>query len=140
MSARGTFVRERRYGEFLVRFSYVNANPGQIGSEHAPAMVLCRPEKYGNRNAIMIFDDAAHKYVNTGKHGGPSEYCVHQAAMFAEMLGLPGDRRTVFRICEAVLDSIPDLFAMPPYDDEPKLVGEVDADFGATRVNGNLYQ
>jgi hypothetical protein len=140
MSNRETHVKTRSYGDFCVKFTYVNANSREIGSEHEPCIALCRPEKFGVRAAIFIFDNAIHQYVNDGKRGGPSLYCIKQAAQYAEILKLTPDRRTVFRICEAILDSVADLYAMPPYQDKPVVVGGVEANFGGTRISADLYQ
>jgi hypothetical protein len=135
-----TIVREKTYGDFLIRFAYVNTTPHEIGSTHDACIMLCRPERFGVRNAAIILDNAIHKYVKDSAGGGPSQYCCDQAALFAEMLGLTPDRRTIFRICEAIIDSVEGLYAMPPYNEPNKVIGEVEANFGGQRIISELYQ
>lgn len=140
MTKRGTFVREKKYGDFSVRFTYANTKPREIGSGHEACIAIVRPEHYGVKTMVMIFEDAIHQYVNDGTRGGPSDYCIAQCANFAELLGLTVDKRTVFRLCEAILDSVADLYKMPPYMDEQKVIGEVEANFGGTKISTELYQ
>jgi hypothetical protein len=129
---------ERRFGDILVRFHYINLTPQEIGAEHEPAIFVTRPEWSGAHSAYVIPESTAHQWVSSGKQGGPSAHAIHESARIARMLGLTVDRRTVFRIVEAVLDCIPDLLDMPPWQPPQRVVGEFDANMGGKRINGAL--
>jgi len=118
--------RERRYGDLLVRFQYVKADSREIGGEHEPALVLCRPQRSKVRAAWVIMLSAAYKYVDDGETGRHSKYMVDVSESIAKMLHLPSDRHSRFLIAEAILDSLPDLLDMPPWEAAQKAVGEVE--------------
>lgn len=138
MSARPPVGGERLFGDILVRFHYLKADPNEIGGEHEPAMAITRAVGSGKGRGWFICESAAHLYVSSGKQGGPSSYCVQQSAAIAELLGLTADRRTCFRICELILDCIPDLLQMPPWTPKAVVTGEYEAWMGGTKVTGEL--
>ena len=131
-------LRERRYGDLLVRFQYVKPNAHLIGEEHEPALVICRPERSGVRSAWIIMMTAAHKYVDDGETGCHSEYMENATMKIATMLGLRTNKRTRFGIAEAILDSLPDLLHMPPWSRAQKVIGEVEANFGGTLIKSEI--
>jgi hypothetical protein len=130
--------KERRFGDLLIRFHYIQYDSSEIGGEHEPTMVLTRAEGEGRRSGWFIRESVIHEYVESGKSGGPSELALQRSAMIADFIGLTPDARTCFRILEAILDSIEDLFAMPPWSPEQQVVCEFDAHFGSQRISGEL--
>lgn len=138
MSARPPVANERRSGDLLVRFHYIKADPAEIGGEYEPMMVITRPLGAGKSAGFAIALSAAHLYINDGTRGGPSNYCIAQAANCAGQLDLTVDKRTCYRICELILDSLPDLLKMPPWTPPAVVTGEYEAWIGSTRVTGEL--
>ena len=112
---KNTIVKERDYGEFVLRFQYVNPEPGDLRSGHEPAIVIARPKRMSVRSAWIIMLGASWKYVDDPQKGGHSDYMVTATTKIAEMLKLSQDPKTRFKIAEAILDNLEDLINMPPW-------------------------
>lgn len=125
-----TLVRSRSYGDFTVRLEYLNPNPREIGSEHEPALLICRPPQSGVKSACVIMLNAAHQYVQDGTSGKPSLYALQQAGVFCDVLRLHPDRNTIFKLVTAIVDNLDDLYDMPPYAAPQTVVGEATLNVG----------
>lgn len=119
-----TLVRERRHGDFTIRLEYVNPNPRDLDSGHEPALLICRPPQTRCKSACIIMLNAAHQYVQEGTSGTPSLYAIAQAETFCNVLGLWPDKSTIFKLVTAIIDSLDDLYDMPPYAAPAIVTGE----------------
>lgn len=130
-----TIVREKGYGDFVLRLQYVNPNPHEIGSSHEPAIVIARPKRLQARSAWIIMLSSAWKYVSDGKTGNHSKYCQVASYEICKMLGLPQSKMVAFQIAEAINDTLEELINMPPYDPpraEP--MGTIEGNIGSHKV------
>jgi len=133
-----TIVREKRYGDFVLRFQYVNPTPHELFSEHEPAMIVCRPSRSDVKAAWIIMLTAAWKYVDDPKKGTHSEYMVHATRQIERMLQLGDSVQTRFKIAEAILDNLEDLLNMPPFARESTLRGDVILKIGEPGQAGSV--
>lgn len=110
-----TILRERDYGEFVIRHQYVNPNPQDLSSDHEPALVIARPKRMGVKSAWIIMLGASWKYVDTEGGDTYSSYMVEATVRIADMLKLSQDSKSRFRIADAIMENIEDLINMAPW-------------------------
>lgn len=134
-----TVYSTRDYGEFLLRLQYVNTNPHDLGTDHEPAIVICRPKRTQSRAAWIIMLSSAFKYVDDPKKGGHSSYMQAATLQICKMLGLSENRQQAFRIAEAILDNLEDLINMPPVNWQPDPIADIQADIGGTKIEASIH-
>ncbi len=96
----------KNYNDFVVFFQYV-----EIDKNMEPVMVVGAP-RY--KSAYIIPLNVAYKYADSVT-GEPTDYLVQAALTIGETLRLGVDKLTVYRICSAIVDNLPDLVSMPPH-------------------------
>lgn len=101
-------------GDFGVLFSWFNPQPRRLDSEHEPVMALVR-RAGGEGRSFMIALSAAYLYADS-ESGQPTPYLLQRAFTVASVLGLHPDRSTIRRICDAIVDNLPELIRMPPWE------------------------
>ena len=121
-------VSIRSHGDIEVVFTYADGDP----------LMLLRP-RYARsfKVAFGIKLEAAWKYYD--KDAGETMHSVYAVAMsvkIAEDLHMKPDPRTRYRICEAILESIDELNAMPPLDEAPKVAADVE---GTMRIGDETF-
>lgn len=96
----------RLHGDIGVSFQWVNDEP---------AMILFPAKKSSiGAGAFVLCLSAAHRYADS-KTGGPTPYLIRSAAMAAGQMGfMQTDTFVIRKIADVILDSLPDLIAMPP--------------------------
>lgn len=107
----------RQHGDIGVSFQWVNEEP---------AMILFPARKsLPGAGAFVVGLSSAWKYADS-KSGAPTEYLVRMAVNAAVQLGFSRtDTFAARKIAEVIVDSLPDLVAMPP---EPQSFNERQAD------------
>lgn len=121
-------VAIRPHGDLEVVFTYADGDP----------LMLLRP-RY-SKSAKVAFGiklEAAWKYYD--KDAGETMHSVYAVAMsvkIAQDLKMKPDQRTRYRICEAILESIDELNAMPPIDEAPKISSDVE---GTMRIGDETF-
>ena len=100
----GKAWRVRRHGDIGVSFQWVNDEPAMI------LFPLCRTLG----GAYVICLSAAWKYADSTS-GAPTPYLVQQSVAAAAQMGFSEtDRFAARRVAGIIVDSLPDLVAMPP--------------------------
>ena len=96
----------RQHGDIGVSFQWINEEP---------AMVLFPARRsIAGAGAYVICLSAAFRYADS-KTGAPTEYLIRQAVAAALQLGFARtDTFAARKIAEVIVDSLPDLVAMPP--------------------------
>jgi hypothetical protein len=121
-------VSIRPHGDLEVVFTYADGEP----------LMLLRPRySKSSKVAFGIMLDAAWKYYD--REAGETMHSVYAVAMsvkIAHDLGMKADPRTRYRICEAILESIDELNAMPPFDGEAKVDADVE---GTVRIGDETF-
>ena len=134
-----TIVREKNYNDFLVRLQYVDPNPREIGSEHEPALVICRPKRSQVRSAWIIMLSSAWKYVDN-EDTTHSKYMVMATERICDMLRLGQALETRFRVAEAIMESIEELINMPPYEaPPPETMGTIQGTIGEQKIEVEVH-
>jgi hypothetical protein len=131
-----TTYRVFDHGDFQVRLAYVNPEPLIVNSEASAAMMLVG-KRNSSRSAWIIMLDSAWKYVDD--NDSHSKYMqVASGKIASEFLNLGNDRMTAFRVAEAILEHIPDLLEMPPYQKPIEVVGSVEGMIGDQRIESEI--
>lgn len=116
----------RTQGDIIIAYHWVNGEP---------AMVLWPARKPLGCVPYCIGMSHAYKYAkNTGY---PTPYCIQQAAVAAQVMGMDNGRETVKRIVEIILDGLEDLVKMPeerPKKDDSPPLGVATLFQGGTKV------
>jgi len=100
------------YRDFLIFLTYINPAPYNLDSEHEPALALCRRSGgVGRMYAIPL--SAAANYVQA--NGSPTPEFIAAGFKIADTLGMSKDRKTVFKLLDAVVEFMPDLVDAPPW-------------------------
>lgn len=96
----------RQHGDIGVSFQWINEEP---------AMVLFPARRsIAGAGAYVICLSAAFRYADS-KTGAPTEYLIRQAVAAASQLGFARtDTFAARKIAGVIVDSLPDLVAMPP--------------------------
>lgn len=130
-------AREHDHGDFVVRMSYVDPNPQEVGSDWEPAMVIARKRRYQNRSAHIIMLSAAYKYVSESEHRH-SDYMHDMAPRISEMLGLGRSPITAFKIAEAIHSHLEELINMPPAFRPQTVVGHASGTIGDLKIESEV--
>lgn len=93
------------YSSFVVIFGYA-----EINANNTPIMALCGKR---SRRSYYIPLDNAHQFADSIS-GEPTDYLMMAAVTIASVLGLGADKFIIKEICDAIVDSLPDLLQMPP--------------------------
>ncbi|HUX27603.1 MAG TPA: hypothetical protein VMV39_02400 [Terracidiphilus sp.] len=132
-----TIVREKNYGDFVLRLQYVNPNPMEVGSEHEPAIVICRPNRSSVRSAWVIMLSSAWKYVDEDQTH--SQYMHLATTKIAEMLHMGRAIETRFRIAEAIIETLEDLINMAPWTGINEPLGTVQGSIGEQTIDVEVH-
>lgn len=98
--------------------------------DERPAMVL-GGENRGQKNAFVVPLDSAWKYAT-------DSYLWQQAQAACELLGLGTHKKTVFRVCDIILNHLEELVRMPPgkTDNQEEVAEQMDRDQIKIIANG----
>jgi len=97
----------RRQGDIVVAYHWVNAEPAMVmWPERKP--LGCVPYCIG----------LSHAYKYAKNTGYPTAYCIQQAVIAAQVMGMDAGRETCKHIVEIILDGLEDLVKMP--EERPK--------------------
>lgn len=97
------------YRDFRIDFRYTKTADQH---EHRPTMFVWAR---GRRSSWAIQLEAAYKYVDANT-GAPSRWLLDNIPRILDYTGMSNDHTTAFRVCSAIVDAIPDLLEMPPWE------------------------
>lgn len=135
---RETIVREKNYNDFLLRLQYVNPNPHEIGSEHEPAIVICRPKRTSVKSAWIIMLSSAWKYVDD--NDSHSKYMAVATDKITTMLHLSTSLESRFKVAEAILETLEELINMTPWEGtNDEFAGHVEGTIGEQKIDVEVH-
>lgn len=134
-----TIVKNKEYGDFVLRLQYVNTTPAELSADYQPAIVIARPKRIQSRSAWIIMLSSAFKYVDDPKRGGHSYYMQAATCQICKMLGLSETREKAFEVAEAILDHLEDLINMPPVDWQPDPIADISANIEGTHIQATIH-
>lgn len=92
-------------GDVVASFQWINKEP-------AMCLYPLHPRSL-NPGAYVLPLESAFKYADS-KTGGPTPYCIKQAAIAAEVMGFFPDKFIITRIVDTIMGGLLDLIDMPP--------------------------
>jgi hypothetical protein len=116
----------RKQGDIVIAYQWVNGEPAMLmWPERKP--LGCVPYCIG----------MSHAYKYAKNTGYPTEYCIQQAIVAAQVMGMDSGRETVKHIVEIILDGLEDLVKMPeerPKKDNSPPLGTATLFQGGTKI------
>ncbi len=134
-----TIVKNKEYGDFVLRLQYVNATPNELSTDYQPAIVIARPKRGQSRSAWIIMLSSAFKYVDDGKRGGHSYYMQAASQQICRMLGMSETKEKAFEVAEAILENLEDLINMPPVNWQPEPIADISANIAGTHIEATIH-
>ncbi len=99
-------------GRALIIFDWVSTTGNEADTE--PTMAICRTHA-GKGVSYLIPLSCAYQY-GEGRSGEATKFLIARSKAICEALGLDPDRRTCALMAMAVVDNLPDLISMRPWE------------------------